>query len=88
MSETTRIGPRSAAWVWRTRTYNDGDYPVEVTVRRVTETVRFEAELDGYADDGNGAKALYVPQISEVEALRGRGYVRGQRVRVTIEPLD
>lgn len=89
MSETKRLdasmtGNRPSSVVGGVYTHNNNPYPVEVTVRRVAEKVVFEANLC----EGTGDDNWWIPQYHEQEAMRGRGYYEGQRVRVTIEPLE
>lgn len=91
MSETKRLGPQQrydtadmagvVGGVWAT---NNNPYPVEVTVRRVAEKVVFDATLRNGTNEGD----YWVPQHAEQDAMRGKGFRDGQKVRVTIEPLE
>lgn len=90
MSETKRLeasrlaaGTVSGYRVGGALVYNENPYPVEVTVRRVAEKVAFEAEL--IAATGYG---FVISGYAERAATRDKGFRDGQRVRVTIEPLD
>lgn len=87
MSETKRLvaaqrvaGSVSCSVIGGVRAFNDNPYPVEVTVRRVAERVVFETNLIG--------ERPFVDACVSQKALRDIGYLTGQRVRVTIEPLD
>lgn len=59
---------------------NRNHHPIEVTVRRVPEKV----VLDGAWQMG----ALSVGWGKVQDQLEAAGYFRGQRVKVTVEPLD
>ena len=59
---------------------NHNPYPVEVTVRRVAEKVVYET-ITRFTGAGDG----YTPMAPESAALQGKGFVDGQKVRVTIE---
>lgn len=92
--ETFRVGPAQSSQAQnvtypgefrcgKVRVLNENGYPVEVTVRRVTEKVVYENTISGTSD---GFAMLSHAETENITA--DKGFRSGQRVRVTVEPLD
>lgn len=63
------------------RVNNRNPYPVEVTVRRVVEPQVFEGRVNYLMND-------YRDVLEINKKLLASGFEDGQKVRMTVEPLD